>query len=148
VHVPTHDLVRAEIEIDAPIGTVWSVLQDLDRYRDWNAFTPKADSTLEIGDPIDFRVRLFGSWTIPWRERVTRNQPYTLGWELVLGHRRLLYAERTQVLTRVDEHRTHYLTEDRFSGLLARLVRVLFGGSMGQGFADCAQGLKKASENR
>ena len=146
--MPNHELVRAEIEIDAPVETIWCVLNDLDRYSSWNPFTPRARSTLAIGDPIDFRVRWFGNWTIPWRERVTRNQPHTLGWELVLLHRRVLYAERTQVLTKVDDHRTHYVTEDRFSGVLARLVRVLFGGSMGQGFADCAQGLKKAAENR
>ncbi|MCR9096479.1 MAG: SRPBCC domain-containing protein [bacterium] len=144
----TRDSVRAEIEIDAPIESVWQVLGDLDRYCDWNPFTPRADSGLSIGDPIWFRVRLFGDWTIPWRERVTRNAPHTLGWELVLGHRRLLHAERVQVLTEVDPHRTHYMTEDRFSGWLAGLVLVLFGGSMGKGFADCAHGLKKASENR
>ena len=144
----TEDAVRAEIEIDAPIETVWRVLTELDRYADWNPFSPAADSTLVIGDPIRFRVRLFGDWTIPWTERVTRNAPHTLGWELVLGHRRLLYAERTQVLEAVDAHRTHYRTVDRFSGLLAGLVLALFGGSMSRGFADCAQGLKKASENR
>lgn len=146
--VPSEDTVRAEIEIDAPIEAVWRVLEDLERYAEWNPFTPRADSSLAIGDPIRFRVRLFGEQTIPWTERVTRNEPHTLGWELVLGHRRLLHAERTQVLTAVDSHRTHYLTEDRVSGILARLVLALFGGSMGKGFADCAQGLKKAVESR
>ncbi|MEM9174437.1 MAG: SRPBCC domain-containing protein [Myxococcota bacterium] len=142
------DTVRAEVEIDAPIETVWSILCDVDRYAAWNPFTPRADSSLALGSPIRFRVRLFGQWTIPWTERVTRNAPHTLGWELVIGHRRLLHAERTQVLTRVDAHRTRYVTEDRFSGGLARFVLIFFGGAMGQGFADCAQGLKKAAENR
>ena len=146
--MPTVAPVRAEIEIDAPIETIWGILTDVDRYREWNPFTPKADSTLEIGDPVDFRVRLFGQWTIPWRERVTQNEPYTLAWELVLGHRRLLHAERTQILTRVDAHRTHYETEDRFDGLLAGFVGLVFGGGMARGFADCAQGLKKNAENR
>ena len=146
--MPNPDIVRAEIEIDAPIETVWNVLCELDRYAEWNAFSPKAESTLAIGDPIRFRVRLFGDWTIPWTERVSRNERYTLAWELVIGSRRLLRAERTQVLERVDDHRTHYLTEDRFSGLLAGFVLAVFGASMGRGFADCAQGLKKAAENR
>ncbi|MEM9558011.1 MAG: SRPBCC domain-containing protein [Acidobacteriota bacterium] len=142
------DSVRAEVEIDAPVETVWQVLTDLDGYGDWNPFTPAAESTLAIGDPIHLRVRLFGRRTIPWTERISRNAPYMLGWDLVLGHRRLLYAERTQVLEAVDAHRTHYLTVDRFSGHLAPLVLWLFGRSMSRGFADCAQALKKAAETK
>ncbi|UCE85470.1 MAG: SRPBCC family protein, partial [Deltaproteobacteria bacterium] len=52
--------VRAEIEIDAPIERVWRILTDLDRYADWNPFTPRVESTLRIGAPVHLYVRLVG----------------------------------------------------------------------------------------
>jgi hypothetical protein len=143
----TPKCVRAELEIDAPIERVWQILTDIDRYADSNPFTPRAESTLEIGDPIRLHVRLVGQRLTQRVEFVTRNAPYTLGWELKMGARFLLYAERVQVLTAIDADRTHYMTEDCFTGLLRPLVLGLFGQAMQRGFSDCALGLKKAAES-
>lgn len=139
--------VRAEIEIDAPIERVWQVLKHVDRYGAWNPFTPRVESTFRIGDPIHLHVRLRAKRLTHRVEYVTRNEPYTLGWEMKMGARFLLHAERIQTLTAVDEHRTHYLTEDCFGGWLAPLVLVLYGGAIERGFGDCAVGLKKAAES-
>ncbi len=141
------DRVRAEVEIDAPIERVWQILTDLDGYADWNPFTPRVETTLAIGEPIHLHVRLVGTRLMHRVETVTRNAPYTLGWEMKLGARSLLHAERVQVLTPIDEGRTHYMTEDCFSGLLRPLVLGLFGRAMERGFSDCALGLKKAAES-
>ncbi len=138
--------VRAEVEIDAPIDRVWKILTDTSRYGDWNPFTPRVDTTLRIGDPIHLQVRLRGERLMHRVETVTRNQPYTLGWEMKMGTRSLLYAERVQVLTPLGKERTHYMTEDCFTGWLRPLVLGLFGHSMQRGFLDCGLGLKKASE--
>lgn len=140
--------VRAEVDIDAPIEHVWQILVDLDRYGEWNPFTPKVETTLRIGDPIHLQVRLVGERLTQRVEWITRNEPYTLGWEMKLGARFLLYAERVQVLTVLDEARTHYMTEDRFSGWLRSLVVGLFGKAMERGFRDCGLGLKKAAESQ
>jgi hypothetical protein len=139
--------VRSEIEIDAPVGRVWSVLTDLERYAEWNPFTARAESTLRVGDPIDLYPRLVGRRAYRWTERVTRNAPYELCWEVTLGARVLLYAERCQTLTARGGDRTHYATEDRFEGLLTPLVLGLFGRAMQRGFDDCAAGLKKRAES-
>jgi hypothetical protein len=138
--------VCAEIEIDAPIERVWRILKDTDRYRDWNPFTPRVETTLQVGAPIHLHVRLLGKRPMHRVEFVTRNEPYTLGWEMKMGARFLLHAERIQTLTAVDESRTRYRTEDRFSGWLRSVVLALFGRAMQRGFADCALGLKKAAE--
>jgi hypothetical protein len=143
----TGSCVRAEVEIDAPIDRVWRILNDFDRYGEWNPFTPRVETTLEIGAPIHLHVRLVGQRLTHRVEVVTRNQPYTLGWEMQLGARFLLHAERVQVLTAIDEGRTHYLTEDCFTGWLRPLVLALFGRAMQRGFADCGLGLKKAAES-
>ncbi len=140
--------VRAEVDIDAPIEHVWRILNDIDRYGEWNPFTPNVETTLRIGDPIRLQVRLVGGRLIHRVEWITRNEPYTLGWEMKLGARFVLHAERVQVLTAIDEGRTHYMTEDRFSGWLRSLVVGLFGKAMERGFRDCGLGLKKAAEGQ
>jgi hypothetical protein len=140
--------VRAEIEIDAPVERVWQILKDVDRYRDWNPFTPRVETTLQIGDPIHLHVRLVGRRLTHRVEFVTRNEPYTLGWEMKMGARFLLYAERVQTLTAIGENRTQYMTEDCFTGWLRPLVLAVFGRAMERGFIDCALGLKKAAESR
>ena len=140
--------VRAEITIDAPIERVWKILKNIDGYGDWNPFTPRVETTLQIGDPIHLHVRLVGKRLTHRVEYITRNQPYTLGWEMKMGARFLLYAERVQTLTAIDENRTHYMTEDCFAGWLRPLVLALFGRAMERGFSDCALGLKKAAESR
>jgi hypothetical protein len=143
----TPKCVRAEVEIDAPIERVWEILNDVDRYGEWNPFTPRVESTLQIGAPIRLHVRLVGRRLMRRVEFVTRNAPYTLGWEMKMGARFLLYAERVQVLTAIDEDRTRYRTADCFTGWLRPLVLGLFGKAMERGFVDCALGLKKAAEN-
>jgi uncharacterized protein YndB with AHSA1/START domain len=140
--------VRAEIEIDAPLERVWRILTDFQGYRAWNPFTPRVETTLRIGDPIHLHVRLVGKRLMHRVEYVTRNQPYTLGWEMKMGARFLLNAERIQTLTPIDAQRTRYLTEDSFHGWLAPLVLALYGRAMQRGFGDCALGLKKAAESR
>lgn len=139
--------VRAEVEIDAPIDRVWKILTELGRYGDWNSFTPRVESTLRIGDPVHLYVRLLGERLTHRVETVTRNEPHTLGWEMKLGARFLLHAERVQVLTPIDEGRTHYMTEDCFTGWLRPLVLALFGRAMERGFRDCGLGLKQAAES-
>jgi hypothetical protein len=140
--------VRAEIEIDAPIDRVWRILTDFERYGDWNPFTPKVETTLAIGDPIHLHVRLAGRRLRHRVETVTRNAPHTLGWEMKMGARCLLHAERVQVLTPLGANRTHYLSEDCFTGWLRPLVLSLYGKAMERGFRDCGRGLKQAAEAR
>ena len=138
--------VRAEIEIDASIDRVWQILNDLQAYAEWNPFTPLVESSLQIGDPIHLHARMIGERLFHRVEWVTRNEPHTLCWEMKMGARFLLHAERCQALTPLDDRRTHYVTEDRITGLLTPVVMGLFGRAMRRGFEDCARGLKKHAE--
>ena len=138
--------VRAEVEIGAPIERVWSILLALERYSVWNPFTSRVESTLQVGDPIHLYPRLIGKRPMHWVERVSRNEPYHLCWDLTMGAAFLLTAERCQTLTTVSGGRTHYVTEDRFQGLLTPLVMAIFGRAMQRGFENCAKGLKKQAE--
>jgi hypothetical protein len=140
-------VVRAEIEIDRNVESVWEILRDLDAYAEWNPFTPRVESTLRVGDPVHLSVRLRGTKLSQRVEYVSAAEPYRLCWGMTMGAGFVLKAERSQVLTAIDEERTRYVTEDHFSGLLTPLVIALFGGPMERGFADCARALKKRAES-
>ena len=140
------DSVKAEIEIDAPLQHVRAILGDLSRYSEWNSFTPRVESTLRVGDPIELQVRLRSQRLTKRVEYVTAIAPDRLCWNMKMGCAFLLYAERCQVLTESGPGRVHYVSEDRFSGLLTPLVMLLFRTAMQRGFEDCARGLKAQAE--
>src|SRR3546814_17144196 len=50
---------EAEIEIDAPLETVWRVMLDVDAYPEWNPFVVKAEckNPPRVGDPIPLHVK-------------------------------------------------------------------------------------------
>ncbi len=140
------DVVRAEIDINAPIERVWQILRDFAAYPEWNPFTPRVESTLRVGDPIHLTVRLRSERPSQRIEYVTHVEPPNrMCWDMRLGARFLLHAERCQVLTTIGDG-THYVTEDRFRGLLTPLVMATFGAAMQRGFDDCAGALKQRAE--
>ena len=53
---------RATREIAAPAEAVWAVLGDLDRYAEWNPFTPYVETSREVGQPIVLYVDFGLHW--------------------------------------------------------------------------------------
>jgi len=140
-------LVRAAIEIDAPPERIWPILVDLERYGEWNPFTPRVESTLEPGAAVHLHVRLRGERLAHRVEYVTAVEaPSRLAWAMTMGPRWLLAAERRQLLEPVDAGRTRYVSEDEISGLLTPVVMRFFGEAMQRGFEDVAAALKDRAE--
>ncbi|GAB4207502.1 MAG: hypothetical protein OHK0013_25200 [Sandaracinaceae bacterium] len=136
---------RAEIEIDASAERVWSVLVDFPSYDAWNPFTVSMRSSLEVGAPVDMRVRM-SRWgiTISQREILreltapTEHSPGRLVWGATMPG---IVAERVQMVTPLARDRTHYLTEDTIGGSLSGLCDLLFGRSLDDGFRSVAERL-------
>jgi hypothetical protein len=141
-------VVRSEIEIDAPPDEVFDILVDLERYPEWNPFTPRVESTLEIGDPVHLHTRLrIGKPLMLQVEYVTANErPSELCWGADIGARFLIRADRCQVLTPLDAGRTRYVCTDEIRGWLSPLVMLLHRDNMQRGFDDCARALKARAE--
>ena len=148
--MPIPRVVKAEIEIDASPEDVFDILTDLARYPEWNPFTPRIDSTLEMGEPVRMQVRL-GTGTRLRRqvEYVTANErPIRLCWGADIPLRFLIRADRCQTLEVLGDGRTRYVCTDAIAGWLSPLVIRFFGPAMQRGFEDCARALKKRAENR
>jgi hypothetical protein len=141
-------VVRSEIEIAAPASRVWEILTDLERYPDWNPFTPKVESTLEVGAPVHLHTRLRSERLAHRVETVTEHVPgERICWGMTMGPRFVLAAERRQILTPIDVDRTRYLTDDTLTGMLTPIVTTFWGEAMQRGFDDVAEALKKRAES-
>ena len=134
------------LRIDAPIDVVWTVLTEVDRYGEWNPFTPQARTDFTIGSPAHLLVRMG-----PAKFRISESvcafeKPRLIAWEKKFGARWLLLAVREQHLESVNETRCSYYNTDRLTGVLAPIISVCFGAYMRRGFADVAEGLKAYAE--
>ena len=134
------------VEIDAPIERAWEILTDVERYGEWNPFTPSVATDFRIGSRVDLYVTM-GPWKLKQVERIEAVEPPNLiAWGTTMGHRLLISALREQRLEAVGEARCRYRTTDDFAGLLIPLVMLLFGGFVRRGFNAVARGLKARAE--
>jgi hypothetical protein len=139
--------VEAKSEIEAPRELVWEILHDVDRYAEWNPFTPRATTSLRIGAPVELEVHMPGKRTMIRTEWVNLVEPgQTICWGMHMAHPALLTANRWQELEELGPAATRYSTYDRFSGLLTPLVLALYGEGIRVGFQQVADALKTRAE--
>ena len=140
--------VASSIDIHASVDTVWRILVDLDNYHTWNRFTPKVETTLEVGSPVLLHVQMTPKKMLLQKEWVREVTPRReLSWGMTMGHPFFLAAARSQTLTPLDEHTTRYQTVDKMSGILVPLVRLLYGKKIKRGFDALAEGLRVRAES-
>jgi hypothetical protein len=141
--------ISSEIEIDAPIAVVWSVLRDFDSYPDWNPFTVSVKTTLEPGSPVDMQVKLRPPKAMHQVEYVSALvEGERVCWGGHVGPRWFINADRCQVLTDLGDGRTRYLTTDAFRGVGVWLMFLIVGRHVQRGFDDVASALKARAESR
>ena len=134
------------IQINAPIDFVWGILTEVEKYGEWNPFTPQAQTDFKIGSPAHLRVRMG-----PTKMKITETvcafeKPQLIAWTKTFGARWFLVAVRQQILEPVDDTRCTYHNTDQLTGLMAPVVLLLNGGYMRRGFNDVAKGLKCYAE--
>ena len=134
------------VQIDAPIDLVWSVLTEVEKYGEWNPFTPRVQTDFKIGSPAHLRVRMG-----PTKMKITETvcafeKPRLIAWTKTFGARWFLVAVRQQILEPVDEASCTYHNTDRLTGLMAPVVLLLNGSYMRRGFNDVGEGLKRYAE--
>jgi hypothetical protein len=140
--------IATEITIEAPRARVWSILEDIARYPEWNPFTPKIETTLALGTPVVLHVAMHPGK--PTMRQVEVMSSYVageeLGWGTTMGHPIFLKANRTQRLTELSEARCHYRSVDTFSGALVPIVMAFYRAHVQRGFDETARALKERAE--
>ena len=134
------------LTIDAPAEAVWDILTDGEKYGEWNPFTTRIESDFQTGSPVRAHV-LLGRLPVNVTEHTAAAEPPTLlTWSSVYWSRRLLTAAKTQIVTPLGVGRCAYHTTDTMAGLLAPIVRGLFGAAILRGFEQTAIALKERAE--
>ena len=117
-------VVSTVVEIGAPQGFVWDVLVDFARYPDWNPYTVRVDTTLQIGAPVELYlpdpVKPGGTFrTTEWLRILDPPQhlQYDTG-EQIPG----MHAVRDQWVSDLGGGRSSYRTTDVFTGQIAEVV--------------------------
>lgn len=141
-----HVVSSEAVDIAAPAERVWEILVDVERYGEWNPFTSKAETNLEIGSGVELYVRL-GPLKLWQSERVEAvDPPSLLAWSTKMGAPWLLSARREQRLDVLSDSSCRYVSTDAFNGLLTPLVVLLFGALIRRGFNAMAVALKERAE--
>jgi hypothetical protein len=147
------NILTEPIDIDAPIALVWEIMVDFERYPEWNPLNRffRLDTCAAPGQTVTFGPR-WGPYDSNKLGQAGFTQHETLTiWEknCCLAYAtisRWVNAERTQYLAPLPNDRTRYYTYERTSGVLAPIVRLVYGRRIILGFTANGLALKRRAE--
>ena len=139
-------IIDYDLEINAPLDTVWEVITDVARYSEWNKFTVACKSTLKPGDPIVMKVVLFGK-PQPQTETIFTHVPkQSMSYGLDGGALKAIVSNRIHTVVALGPNRTHYRSHFELSGWMMPLVRALMKSRLQHGFRVMTDGIKARAE--
>ena len=140
-------VIRIERTIAASPDSVFRVLDDFDRYPEWNPFTERVTTDRKIGSPVVLHVNMPGKAKRVMNERLSAYEPgKKMAWGVRWGFGVLLRCDRVQEVQALPDGRTRYLSYEGFEGLLAPIVVKFFGDSVRAGFESVGDALVKRME--
>jgi len=144
--------VAVQIDIQAPPRRVFELVTDLDRYPEWNRFTPRislATRDLRVGAELDLDCQMTATSLLRDEHEVI----------LALDPERLLFAmgtSRTRGRPGITSERiqrceplgdgTRFFNSEQFTGLLSPLVYLLYAGKLRRAFERYCADLKARAE--
>lgn len=145
--MPTHTIAIEPVLINAPAEKVWAILTDFSLYPDWNPFTPRAESSLKIGEPVTLYIPMKDSMSKQTFVLEVFDPPREIAWRLPkLLHKAVFNAYRRQTVVPIDDGRCTYQTMDTFDGLIAGKLYKSQGDWVRRSFQDLAAALKQRAE--
>jgi hypothetical protein len=119
--------VEASIEIAAPVERVWSVVADLDAFRDWNPFMTEASGELAEGGRLSITIEPPGGRAMTFKPTVLEvERPHRIRWLgrfLLPG---LFYGEHLLQVEELEGVGSRFTQSERFGGILTWISGKLF----------------------
>jgi hypothetical protein len=133
---------KAEIEVGAPPQIVWEVLTRFENWPNWNSDVKSMSFPGPLAPGTQFRWKAGPGTILSTLDRI--EPPRYISWRgrtltIDAYHEWWLEARRNGTFVR---------TEERFYGLLARLLRRMLQRTLDKAFADALERLKRESERR
>ncbi len=143
-------IVSDTVEIDAPQDFVWSIVVDFPQYAEWNPYTFRVDTTLELGAEVLLHLpdpaKPGASFTTLEHMRVI-DAPHHLQYDTGDSFAPML-ATRDQWVEDLGDGRSSYRTTDVFEGPGAEAVYAMQAEWVTAGFNATAYALKTYAEKR
>jgi hypothetical protein len=140
--------LRTEIEIDAPVSAVWTVLVDFAAYPDWNPFIPRVAGEPKVGNVLEVLLSPPAGSEMTVRPTLLVVEPNReLRWRGKLLFDWIFAGEHFFRLVEVSENRTRFVHGEDFSGILVRLLGSTLTRAA-RGFVFMNQALKKRAEGK
>ena len=145
-------VTRSEIDIDAPVEKVWNIIIDLERYPEWNTFTPRMGvKQIVVGEEFLLDCQMTEKQLLRDEKEVFLNyepEQYRVCWGTSRTKGRPgIKSYRWQICEPVNDKRTHFINYEEFHGILAPLVNLLYGKKLHRAFVGYCQDLKKRAES-
>lgn len=144
---PERREIVVSTDIAAPPAVVWSVLTDLEHYRDWNPFIREASGSLDVGGTVKVRVKT--PMGLPFRFSATvlsRTDGRELRWKGHLGAPWVAAGEHAFVLEPLPGNRTRLVQREEFSGVLPPATRPLLEAETRKAFERMNEALRARAE--
>jgi hypothetical protein len=139
--------IRTEIEIDAPVNEVWSILTDFTRHAEWNPFIREISGELRQGAQLQVNLGPPGKRAMKFKPIVQMVEPEKafrwLGHLFISG---LLDGEHIFELETSGKNATRFIQREKFNGILVGIFRKSLDTDIKNGFIAMNEALKKEVE--
>ena len=109
--------LETQITIDASPQTVWSILDDLARYPEWNALVPELRGRTTVGETVEGKLVQPNTPVIPLAPTLTRIVgARELRWVTIVPGDQGFTAEHYFILTPTEDGGTHLVHNEDFDG--------------------------------
>lgn len=140
--------LETQIEIEAPVELVWSLLIDFASYPRWNPFVRSIEGALEVGQSLNVFIQPPGASSgMRFHPTVLAAQPNReLRWKGKLFMPGLFDGEHYFKLEAEPGGELTFRQGEIFSGILVPLFRRSLDGATKQGFVAMNEALKHEAE--
>ncbi|MEP0825736.1 MAG: SRPBCC domain-containing protein [Nitrososphaera sp.] len=138
--------LRTEIEIDASPETVWAIIADFDKYKEWNPFINNIIGQAKEGSKIEIHILTPAGKKRRYEPTVTRvERGRELRW---VGKSWLLNGEHIFSIEQPQAgRRSKFVHREVFDGLLAGLFGNSIDSDIKKGFEEMNKALKERAEH-
>jgi hypothetical protein len=138
--------IEHQVIIHAPAQLVWQVLTTLERYGEWNRYSPEAHGTLTASGEVEIVARL-GNSTQRVNNRVLEIIPeQKLCWVSLNWYQFLVRGTRCRFMEAQPDGSTLFLERETMQGPFARIVVGLMREQLAAGLQAECESLKAEAE--
>ncbi len=138
--------VEHRVEIAASPKVVWRLLTELERYGEWNPYSPHVTGTLRVGEIVRVEAHLRDEVRQVDNLVITLDPERTLCWRSQNWYRVLSQGTRCRHLEALPDGRTRLRHHERMHGPLAWLIERLYRERIEEGIRLADTSLKHAAE--